>query len=519
MKEKILLLSVVLHLCTSAQEKSVKKQCRDLIKEARYHFEGEDHAKAWQHYRQVLALDPGNKEAGLNAAISLFRLNYPIDSLSPLAFNLSTSKDVDAKFYLAKIRHQEKNPDAAIALLNEYEKKNINKRTIPVAEITYLKNCCVNAKKFTAEPHLSIIKNMGGNINSPFQDYVPVISPDESALYFTSKRGDYRSAKNADNNFYEDVFVSYKENGKWSKAEPLGPPINSETNDACVAVSPDGQRMIIYRTASDIETGDLYITRLNGDNKWEPLQLMDKAINSEFIETSACFSNDTSEIYFSSDRPGGVGGKDLYRIKKLPNGRWSKPFNLAGLNTAYDEDAPFLHPDGVTLYFSSKGHNTMGEYDIFRSTLDSTNTFSAPENLGYPINDVGNDIFFVLSVDGQRGYYSSRKKETFGGLDIYEIDTRFGDNDLKVQEGTAYIANAPGRVKITLTDKQTGAIQGQYYSNPVSGRFIVVTNPLKGYEMTVEADDCETLTFELRPAATVENPAPIELKLQKTNAQ
>jgi Tol biopolymer transport system component len=311
--------------------------------------------------------------------------------------------------------------------------------------------------------------------------------------------------------------VSYSENGKWRQAQNAGDPINSETNDACVAISPDGQKMIIYRTAPNQITGNLHITKIGKDGKWEPLQKMGPEVNSSFIETSACFSNDTSEIYFTSNRPGGYGGKDIYRIKHLPNGQWARPFNLGPtVNTLYDEDAPYLHPDGVTLYYSSKGHNTMGEYDVFKSILNTdANTFSKPENLGYPINSVGNDIFFVLSVDGQRAYYSSVKDETFGGNDIYLIDTRFGENDLKIKAGVAMLGDAPDRIKITLIDKENNAVSGTYNSNPKTGKFILVVNPYKPYKAVVEHEGYITLVVNLEPMVNEKTEKDLEFKLEK----
>ena len=214
------------------------------------------------------------------------------------------------------------------------------------------------------------------------------------------------------------------------------------------------------------------------------------------------------------------GGKDIYRIKKLPNEKWSNPLNLGpSVNTKYDEDAPFLHPDGVTLYFSSKGHNTIGEYDIFKTTINTeTNEYSKAENLGYPINDVSNDIFFVLSVDGQRGYYSSIKEETFGGIDIYQIDTRFGDNDLKVTRGSGLIDGVPGKVKVTLIDSESNQVNGNYHSNPSNGKFILVMNPVKSYKAIVEAEGCTTIVMEIKPL-TLEPNQDLEFKLKKTNAQ
>ena len=501
-----------------SQVKEDKKQNKEFLKEAQLAFDVDDHLKAWELYRKVLISEPKNEKAGVNGAICYFKLNYNSDSAKYLTPSLTASGLIDAKYYLAKIKHQQKDFDLAIQLLTEYNKENPKKRLHNIEETNYLIDVCKSAKILINKPHRSVIKNMGPEINSVYADYVPVVVPDENTLFFTSRReGSSNNKKDFYGNYYEDVYVSYKEKGKWKKAENIGAPINSETNDACVSISPDGQRMIVFRTAADLVTGDLYLTKLGLDNKWEPLQKMAKEINSQFIETSACFSSDTNEIYFSSTRPGGYGGKDIYRIKKAPNGRWALPFNLGpSVNTIHDEDSPFLHPDNVTLYFSSKGHNTMGEYDIFKTVSNAeTNSFSKAENLGYPLNNVGNDIFFILSVDGQRGYYSSIKEESIGGNDIYEIDTRFGDNDLKVKHGIAYKDGIPSKVKITLLDNEGNIVNGTYNSNPKTGKFILVMNPLKSYKAIIESDGFTTLVVDIAPLAIEKVDNDLEFRILK----
>lgn len=515
------LIAICLFTTGFAQTKKVKKETKKLLKEAQYYLDVEDYFRAWKIYKQVLVIDPKNDKAAVNGAICAFSLNYTVDSTEFLAPILSTSKIADAKYYLARIKHLQRSFDEAIKLLEEYVKIYPDQRIHNDNEANYMIGVCINGKNFTSRPHKAVIKNMGPNINSPYPDYVPVIMPDESAMYFTSKReGSSNNQRNGDNNYFEDVYVSYNENGVWQKAVNVGEPINTETNDGCVAISPDGQRMIVFRTAANIETGDLYVTQMGKNNKWEPLQLMPKEINSDYIETSACFSNDTAEIYFSSNRPGGYGGKDIYRLKRLPNGKWSTPFNLGPtVNTKYDEDAPFLHPDGVTLYFSSRGHNTMGDYDIFKTIINKENgQCSTVENLEYPINDVGSDIFFVLSVDGQRGYYSSLKEKSFGGVDIYQVDTRFTDNELRIRQGVASIDGNPGRIKVTLYD-EGGQLTGTYLSNPETGKFIVVVNPMRSYRAVIEAEGCPNKEIEISPMVSETNSELIEVKMNKTDAQ
>lgn len=497
---------------------SQSKLISEELKKAAVYFDSEDYLNAYKEYQYIISIDKKNETAHLHALICRLKQGYPVDSVMHLLEIVQSSKIPEALFYMGKVSHQLKNFDNAINYFNKYKAIESNKRKISIDEVNHMIDVCVNAKTEFAKPHRSIIKNLGEEINSPFADYVPLITLDESVMYFTSRRpGSSNNKKDVYGNYFEDVYISRFKNGKWLPAENIGPPINSETHDACVALNPDGQHMIVYRTAADLVTGDLYVTELGDDGKWSDLQKYGKEINSQYIETSACFSSDTSEIYFSSNRPGGYGGKDIYRIKKLPNGKWSMPYNLgSAINTEYNEDDPFLHPDGVTLYFSSDGHKTIGEYDVFRSTLNSeTNEFSLPENLGYPINSVGNDRFFVLSGDGKHGYYSSEKEDTKGSSDIYVIDTRFGDNDMLVKHAYIYKNELPGKAKITLLDNENKKIAGIYHSNSKTGKFILLMNPLKSYKAIVEEEGFNTVVIEIDPMAYEKEPAELNIKLTK----
>jgi hypothetical protein len=157
----------------------------------------------------------------------------------------------------------------------------------------------------------------------------------------------------------------------------------------------------------------------------------------------------------------------------------------------------------------------MGEYDIFKSTADWSGRFSKTENLGYPINDVGNDIYFVLNADGQKGYYSSAKSDTYGGSDIYEIDTRFNENDLRVRAGTTSLDGVPHKARIILIDAETKQVSGTYNSNPGTGKFILLVNPFKKYKVMVQHDGYQTISTELMPMAQEEQSENLEFNLKK----
>ncbi len=501
-----------------SQVKVDKKLYAKDLKNADLYFDTEDYLNAIYSYKKVLAIEPFHEMANLNSAISRIKLGQPADSSFANLVKLKTSKLPEVQFYFGQLYHLTSNFDEAINSFNKYKAIPEKQRSILNDEIDYQISCSKNAKEFVNSPHRSIIKNIGNKINSIYADYVPLIFPDESYLYFTSRRdGSTGNLKDVYGNYYEDVYVSKRlPDGKWGEPKNIGPPINTNTHDACVALSFDANNMIIYRTSADQLTGDLYICHTGYDG-WSVPQKLGPEINTPFIETSACFSNDTSVIYFSSNKPGGFGGKDIYRIKKLPNGKWSLPMNLgSNINTDKDEDSPFLHPDGLTLYFSSKGHNTMGEYDVFRSILNTeTNQYTSAENLGFPINSVNNDIFFVLNADGTRGYYSSIKEQTYGGADIYVIDTRFGDNDLKVKHGIIMSGNDIVKAKITLIDIESKQVSGIFNSSYKTGKFLLIMNPVKAYKVIVEEEGYQTMVLDIEPMVNEQDDSELILSLTR----
>jgi hypothetical protein len=231
-------------------------------------------------------------------------------------------------------------------------------------------------------------------------------------------------------------------------------------------------------------------------------ELMTERINSASHEPSASISPDGHDIYFTSDREGGMGGRDLYRIRRLPDGTWSFPLNLGPeVNTPFDEDAPFLHSDGVTLFFSSTGHGTMGGYDIFKTQcLDpDQNGWSKPENMGYPLNTVNDDIYFCLSEDGTTGYFSSERDGGFGAQDIYEVIFPGSQIDYVAVLGVVTDNNdEPVRARLVVTDPVNEEIVGVYNNNVRTGRYLMILRPGGRYHMTIEAEG-----FEVREAEVI----------------
>ena len=288
------------------------------------------------------------------------------------------------------------------------------------------------AEREINNPKSAIVKNIGNQVNTEFPEYAPVVSLDGASLYFTTRRGwddgstdELRDPKL--NQYPEDIFVSYADfEGEWTSPEKLAF-CESEYNEATIGVSSDERKIYVYEDMSG--GGDIYYADFVG-NKFESLSKFDNdEVNTEYWETHCTMTPDGQHMYFVSDRPGGYGGRDIYRLTRLPNGEWSKAQNMGPtINTPYDEDSPFSAVNKKTLYFSSNSEKSMGGFDVFVTFVDEDNVWSTPANMGYPINSTGDDIFYTTTIDGLKGYLSSFRKDGFGEKDIYEIQNDYLGN-------------------------------------------------------------------------------------------
>lgn len=406
--------------------------------------------RALEEYFKALELSPDNSLLNFKVGFCYLNINqFKSRSILYLEKALSvTGKKVDPKlrYYLGKAYQVNHNPERAIEEYKKYileVKKELKPETkgapLEIIELSRLQEKdigeaykkideCKNLLKFYKTPVKVKLFNLGDSVNSPYAEYDPFISLDEADLYFTTRRPTTKGGGRAekDGEFYEDIYVVHKKNGNWGKARPMRG-INKKTNDAITGLSFDGTKMFIYR---DVNGGDIYLSELKGS--WSKLSNI-KEINSEFHESSACISVDGKTLYFVSDRPGGEGGRDIYMSELDAEGKWKKPVNLGpDINTSFDEDRIYVHPYTKALFFSSKGHNSLGGYDIFVCNYEN-GAWVKPKNLGYPINDVDDDFSFVVTDDMKHGYYSSFKENGKGDKDIYFIDfeNTEGDSTLK----------------------------------------------------------------------------------------
>ncbi len=385
----------------------------------------------------------------------------------------------DYDYFLGRAYSVNDKYNEAIAQFEKYKLNALDKET--KAEVDHQIAICKSALALENKSAVAKITNIGAPVNTAGSEYTPVFPSSENFMVFTyrgerSMGGKQILPNKADEKngiYFEDVMMSHKNlNNQWT--EPISiSSINTNGHDATVYISHDGQKLFIYRNVG-VGSGDIFMSKLDGANWGIPEKV--KGINSNFWEGSVCLSPDEKTIYFSSDRQGGLGGRDIYFAQLMPDGSWGNVKNLGPeINTKFDEDAPFVHSDGKTLFFASTGHNTIGGYDIFRSEFKQ-GAWSIPYNVGKPVNTSQDDKFYVVSSDGERGYYSSEKKDGKGLQDIYMVEPGlFGKpTALVLVSGYVTYDNAPIKADILVRSKiNKKDFSGTFNSNSVNGGYLV----------------------------------------------
>lgn len=293
--------------------------------------------------------------------------------------------------------------------------------------------------------------NMGDSINSPQAEYYPSFTINDSIFVFTRRAGGIR----------EDFMQSIKTPHGYTKATVIDGSINTEPSKGAINISQDGEWLIFAGNFSGKGFGnfDLYIS-YNTPNGWsEPVNLGPN-INTEYWESSPSLSADKNALYFSSDRPGGYGGNDLYVSYRQPNGKWSPAINMGpSVNTKGDELAPFVHADNQTLYYTSSGLPGYGGTDLYVLRKDSSQQWGKPENLGYPINTIENEGSLFVAADGVTAYYASDRADTRGQLDLYKFDLRPDIRPAKTLYVEGYVTDSATHkgipCMVELTDNQS----------------------------------------------------------------
>jgi len=509
-----LLLSSASPCLLHAQDAAAVKRVQDLLKRAeRAEQEGSTafvHAETY--YEEALAIAPD--DAQLNIRMGLNQLNGPhrhkalpffekAASVAPetphLQFLLGFALQLNGRWDEALVAYQ-KHKSASNFQDPEPLYNSTDKR---IAE-------CRNGKALMAAPTRVSIRNMGNIINTPQADYGALVTADGSTLFFTSRRpADANSKVNkVTGDFFEDVYISRAGENGWSTAELMPVPVNTNGNDASVGLFNDGRTMLIYRDHNG--SGDLYESHRRGGS-WSEPEMLGPNVNTKAHESSAWYSFDRQWLYFVSDRPEDkVGGQDIYRSRwDAATEQWGVAENLGPVvNSIHDEEGVFVHPDGKTLYFSSKGHTSMGGYDIFRTRLED-GRWTKPENLGWPVNSPDDDLFFALTADGTEGYFSSYRADGFGEDDIYSVsflpEPPMGEPTAQAATASAPVEEEPssvlikGMIKslrflsgmeadIELMDLDDATLAARFKSDAVTGEYMVAVPAGRRYAMYIKAN-------------------------------
>lgn len=360
-------------------------------------------------------------------------------------------------------------------------------------------------------------KNIGANVNTDQYEYFPVLTADEQTLVFTKNQ-----RRQGAMDYQEDFYISFLGESGWSKAMNLGAPINTEDNEGAQTITADGSQLFFIGCNKRGGKGscDIYYSLREGKKWGAPINL-GAPINTSKWESQPSVSADGKTLYFASNRPGSLGGADIWETHLAPNGVWTEPRNLGEtINTKYSEETPFIHPDGQTLYFTSNGHPGFGQKDIYFTKLDENGLWSEPKNLGYPINTWKDEMGLFVAASGETAYFSSDREGGFGKLDIYSFPLYKEARPVRVTyvKGTVTDKETgkPVGAKFELIDLATSKLVVESASDKISGKFLVTLPADRDYALNVSKDEYLFYSdnFSLKDKKDVSDPYRLNVMLQ-----
>lgn len=431
-------------ISNTASAQDFKKKFVD----AEYYFLYEEFSEALPIYLELIAKEPDNANINYRIGICLLHVPDPAENRKALAYlekaitninpkykegsYLEKGAPKDALFYLGNAYRNLLEFDNAVEVYKKYRNILNTKDVFYIDYIDREIQCTQNAKELVRLPLKLITENLGDVINSQSKiENCPVISDDESILVFTAGDKNVFSAEidiNVINYDYQmdNIYFSKKAEGKWTDPVNITKQVGATTRTVPVTISADGAEL--YLVKDDNDNGNIYVSNFKNDH-WSQMKQLNKNINTKQWESHATITVNGKTLFFTSDRSGGFGGLDIYRSDRDDQGEWGPAVNLGPtINTKYDEETPFILNDSKTMYFSSQGHYSMGGFDVFHTTLLDNSTWSSPLNIGYPINTVGNDLFYLPKANGVYAFFPLNNNERgIGSNDIFKIAVSIPD--------------------------------------------------------------------------------------------
>jgi outer membrane protein OmpA-like peptidoglycan-associated protein/Tol biopolymer transport system component len=470
---------------------STSKSAIESFEKARKYFDNRDDENAIKLLKKAIKTDAEFIEAYMmiaqiykdrkefTEAISYFEKGLEIrPKFNPPGFLVLADVEMGQGMYAGALAHAQR-------FLELGDFKKVSKSDA----LKFIENCRFALDKFNSPVPFQPV-NLGDSVNSIYNEYWPSLSLDESKLIITVLDPADPSQTAQKTQFQEDFYESFRNaDGTWSKRKNVGPPLNTNDNEGAQTISADG-RFLFFTACNRFEGEgkcDIYFSE-NVNGKWSVPANLGYPVNSAYSEKHPSVSPDGRKLFFASDRPGTLGGLDIWMSKKESNGSWSFPENLGeNINTTGNEQSPFIHPDNQSLYFCSEGHQNMGKGDIFISRLDSNNSWMPAINLGYPINTWNNELGLIVNAAGEKAYYASDRLAN-RGLDIYEFPLYIEARPVPVSYMKGRVHNAQTWKGIEaifqLIDLETGNLVTESSSSE-EGDFLISLPSGRNYALNV----------------------------------
>ena len=480
---------------------------------------GDNYTIARRSYEKAQQFNPNNGLLNFKIGVCYANSSSPTKSFEYFkkASELDPACDPFLTYYLGYIAQLQSNFDEAIKLYTKFETE-YKKADVFVKFVDQRKKECDIAKKMVQTPLRAWVDNVEV-LNTEVDDIAPSVSVDGGEMVFSSKRKNENPADTL-GNYDFDIYSSSLTKGTWSKPERLAGVVNTKNDDVVNTISYDGNLMLLHRTINN--QSDIYESKLQGALWSEPILMNQNISNAKFNDRFACYNHDGYKIYFIRDNEENANGYQIVYSgmeSKLRRDYTTATF-INALNSKFNEGPVYITIKGDLMYLASQGHGSMGGYDIFYSKFVQ-GLWTAPVNMGYPINTPYDDFFFAPSVNGKMAYICSNRTDSKGGYDIYKV-TYWGPDKTPVVETEDYLISSvlvpvkdnsieskvevtkkfltvfkgntidaltakPVQASIEITDNATGKVSETFETNSATGKFIITLPSGKNYGIAVKA--------------------------------